>query len=209
MPYKCEMVQSKLYFAACFRREKRSWQSPVATNALEKIFTMEEKEMKIYNVLLYSTKSLSRRLMLSAAWNHRSQGAGRVIALLISAHTVHEGTALSVSAMLHSGNSARNIVPVALTPPAAHQSRQEQAGGNQTWSFCGERHLPPVPACGGDWMGSSHLLLHPPCISLDASPTSGITEPGLSQQQSFECGQLCCQHDWCSDRKLHFVYKRL
>lgn len=153
MPYKCEMVQSKLYFAAGFRREKRSWQSPVATNALEKIFTMEEKEMKIYSVLLYSTNSLSSRLMLSAAWKHRSQGAGRVIALLSSAHTVHKGTALSVSAMLHSGNSARNIVPVALTPPAAHQSRQE-----------GTRHDPSVgrdtfprcqPVVGSEW---GHLI---------------------------------------------------
>ena len=199
--------------------EKWSWPSPVAMNALEKFFTPEEMEMKVYSILLDSSSFLNHRLTLSTAWNHRSQGGGWVMALLISAQTVCEGTALSVSYSLHAGNGARNILAVGPTPPAALQSRQ---AGIQLCSFCGERHLSRATAWDGEWVGSSHLLLHliptrpvwshreniwqpVPSVCLDASPKGGKTEPGLSQQQSFECWQLYSQHDWYSDHKLCFL----
>lgn len=44
--------------------------------------------------------------------------------------------------------------------------------------------------------------------SLDSSPKGSKTEPGLSQQQCFECWQLYCQHDWYSDHKLHMLAER-
>lgn len=183
------MVLSELYFIACFRRGKWSWPSPVAMTALEKFFTLEEMEMKIYSILLDSSNFLNHRLTLSTNWNHRSQGGSWVTALLISAQTVSEGTAPS------------------LFP-----------GLRRKWC---QKHCPIY----GERMGSSHLLLYPiptrpgrsrgentwqpvPSVSLDVSPKSGKTEPRLSQQRCFECWQLCSQHDWYSDHKLHFLTKR-
>lgn len=58
---KCEMILSKLYFTACFRREKWLWPSPVAMNVLEKFFSPEEMEMKIYNILTHQTSSITGR----------------------------------------------------------------------------------------------------------------------------------------------------
>lgn len=63
----------------------------------------------------------------------------------------YEGTVLSVSYLLHAGNSARNILSVGPTPPAASPSEQE--GGDPVVLLGEETHAPLVrqPDIVSEW----------------------------------------------------------
>lgn len=146
------MILSKLCFTAY--SEERSGRGHLLWPwmHLRNFFTPEEMEM-IYSILLDSSNFLNHSLTLSTTWNHRSQGGGWVMALLISTQTVCEGPACSASYLLHAGNGARNILSVGPTPPAAHQSRQV---GIQLCSFFGGDIFPmQQPEMGSE---RSHLI---------------------------------------------------